>query len=212
MKMSRLLLLITLIYGLALAHIVPSQATESNTPRAWRFADAPAVSDKEIQIYFGDQVYVPDSNLNWSFDSLPTELGAKSPAFDPGIYYAMPPCSSMPFDGCIESLQYRMNDGVWQQAMLSSRELPSKIGQSSIGARNSTGVLKMNTIVESGPDIAKHKPSAGRASYWTLKEAPHGGGNEYLLRANLAGPLKADGNGRVQRFLEMGLYPVDGLV
>ena len=197
---------------LALSLTFPSVAAEISTPLAWRSSNEPSVSEKEIQVYFGDQVYVPDSYINWSFDSVPTELGSKMISQQPFIYYAMPPCSVKAYDGCIESMQYRMNDGAWEDAVLSTRELPSKVGQSNPGARNSSGILKVDNFIEAGPDMAKHKPSAGRASYWTLKNAPHGGGNEYLLRANIAGPLAADGNGRVQRFLEMGLYPVNGLI
>lgn len=212
MAKAKLEVLAILTLTSILSFVLPSDAAEFSTPLAWKSSNAPSVSDKEIQVYFGDQVYVPDSYINWSIDSLPTELGAKMVSMQHFIYYAMPPCSAKAFDGCIEGLQYRMNNGSWEEAVVSSRELPSKVGQSNPGARNSTGVLKMDYFIESGPDMAKHKPSAGRASYWTLKNAPHGGGNEYLLRANIAGPLAADGNGRVQRYLEMGLYPVNGLI
>lgn len=190
---------------------LPSNAADNATPLAWTPANAPQVSTQEIQVLFGDQVYIPSSNLNWSMDMNPTELGSKLPFLTPWIYYALPKCSEKFFDGCIELIQYRFKGGEWSDAHLSSRELTNRIGETNPAGRNSEGVISTSTIVEKGPDMANHKPSSGRASYWIFKNAPHGGGNEYLVRANIAGMLVADKTGRVQRYLEMGIYPVQGL-
>lgn len=66
-------------------------------------------------------------------------------------------------------------------------------------------------IWPSSPDL--HLPAGGVASFWKFPKAPHGGGDDYLLRVNVAGIRTAEptwSDGKVQRYLEMNLFPYDG--
>jgi hypothetical protein len=201
-------LFFTLISSIAL---VTSHASDLKTPLAWDLKKIPRISNQEIQMYFGDVVYVPNSDLNWSIDINPTELGSKYSYIKPWIYYTLPKCSEIYNDGCIQAVQYRVSSSTWLNAEVSNRTLPSKKGETRISGENTEGVISTSTVVEKGPDVLNHKPSAGKASYWTFENAPHGGGTEYLLRVNLAGAVVSDQTGRVQRYLEMGIFPVNDL-
>ena len=144
----------------------------------------------------------------------PTELGKTMAHNEPWIYYAIPACTNSILIGCIEKVEYKKSSQDWLQATLSTREIPKRNGEISPAARNSSGIISNSEIIEWPADLENHAPAAGRASYWNFSQAPHGGGSEYLLRVNIAGINSAAptwSNGKVQRYLEMGVFPVNGL-
>ena len=205
--------LVGAIFIAILISLLP-QTSQANTPRAWSIDSIPPVGGDEMQALFGTQVFSAASNLNWSMRITPTELGKSIVSNQPWIYYAIPACTPVITTGCIERVEYKKSNQDWLQASLSSRELPKRNGEISPSGRNSSGVISNSEINEWPADIANHAPAAGRASYWNFSQAPHGGGSEYLLRVNIAGVNSAAptwSNGKVQRYLEMGIFPVDGL-
>lgn len=190
------------------------QTSQANTPRAWSPDSLQPVGSDEMQALFGTQVFSAASNLNWSMRITPTELGKSIISNQPWIYYAIPACTTVITAGCIERVEYKKSNQDWLQASLSSRELSKRNGEIAPSGRNSSGVISNSEINEWPADMENHAPAAGRASYWNFSQAPHGGGSEYLLRVNIAGVNSAAptwSNGKVQRYLEMGIFPVDGL-
>jgi hypothetical protein len=189
------------------------QTSQANTPRAWSSENLPAIGAEEMQALFGTQVFSASSNLNWSVRITPTELGKDIRSNQPWIYYAIPACNSSIPVGCIERVEYKKVGQDWLQASLSTREIVKRNGEISPSGRNSSGVISNSEINEWPADLENHAPAAGRASYWNFNQAPHGGGSEYLLRVNISGVNSAAptwSNGKVQRYLEMGVFPVNG--
>lgn len=190
-------------------------AAHAQTKKAWSSSSIPAVANDEIQALFGTTVFTASSDLNWSVRTTPTPAGAKLSFNRPRIYYALPPCSSLIKSGCIASVDYSLDSNTWKAAVLSSRELVKRNGEVSVNGRLSTGeVISTREFNEWVAEPESHTPAAGRASYWHFPGAPHGGGDEYLLRANVSGINSSQStwsNGKVQRYLEMGIFPVDGL-
>jgi len=211
MRLKRRPLLLLLFPFLLVSNIYSANA---NTPLAWQPSVIPPIQQDEMQAIFGTQNFSPNSNLNWSLKISPTELG-KSLIFNkPWFYFALPPCSASITMGCIEGVEYRVNSQTWLKAELSSRQLPNRSGEVSPSGRNASGVISTQEIGTWPADASKRTPAGGTASYWKFPQAPHGGGDEYLLRANIAGLDSSDPSwvdGKVQRYLEMGLFPVDGL-
>jgi hypothetical protein len=181
------------------------QTSQANTSRAWSVGSIASVGDDEMQGLFGDKLSSAASDLNWSNRTI---LGLG------WIYYAIPACTESILIGCIEKVEYRKLNQDWLQARLSTREIPKRSGEISPSSWDGAGnVLGYREIIEGPADLLNHAPAAGRASYWKFSQAPHGGGDEYLLRANIAG-LVSGGTiwqeNKTQRYLEMGIFPVDG--
>jgi hypothetical protein len=189
------------------------QSSNASTPLAWSAQSVAPVGGDEMQALFGTNVFSASSNLNWSMRITPTELGKKVLNNEPFIYYAIPACTKSILIGCIEKVEYKKSDQNWLPATLSKKEITNRNGEISPSGRNSSGVISNSEINEWPADLENHAPAAGRASYWNFSQAPHGGGSEYLLRVNIAGINSAAptwSNGKVQRYLEMGIFPVDG--
>ncbi len=185
----------------------------ANTPRAWSSSAVAPVGPNEMQALFGSQVFSAQSELNWSKKIYPTELGKTLPFNQPWIYYAIPACTSQIVVGCIEKVDYKKSNENWSSATISPRQIANRNGEIAASGRNASGVISNSEINEWPADLVNHTPAAGRASYWNFGSAPHGGGTEYLLRVNIAGINSGAptwNNGKVQRYLEMGIFPVDG--
>jgi hypothetical protein len=204
-------LVFTLIFTLLISSY--PQFAQANTPRSWSAESLASVGGDEMQALFGTNVFSASSEENWSKRITPTELGKNILGNEPWIYYAIPACSSSILIGCIEKVEYKKSNQSWLKATLSTKEIIKRNGQISPGGRNSSGVISNSEINEWPADLVNHAPAAGRASYWNFSQAPHGGGTDYLLRVNIAGVNSAAptwSNGKVQRYLEMGIFPVDG--
>jgi hypothetical protein len=190
------------------------QTSQANTPRAWNVASIASVGEDEMQGLFGSRNFAAVSDLNWSYRITPTELGKTFISGQPWIYYAIPACTESILIGCIEKVEYRKSSQEWLRATLSTREISKRNGEVSPSGRTGGGEVTSTREIFEGPaDIEDYAPAAGRASYWKFGQAPHGGGDEYLLRANIAGVNSGAAtwsNGKVQRYLEMGIFPVDG--
>jgi hypothetical protein len=189
------------------------QTATANTPKAWDSSSIAPVGLNEMQGLFGTQVFSAQSELNWSKKIYPTDLGKTLTYVQPWIYYAIPACTAQIPIGCIEKVEYKKLNESWIPATISSRQLVNRNGEISANGRNASGVISNSEINEWPADLENHVPAAGRASYWNFRNAPHGGGTEYLLRVNVAGLNSAAptwSNGKVQRYLEMGIFPVDG--
>jgi hypothetical protein len=190
------------------------QISQASTPLAWSSKSLAPVGSDEMQGLFGTAVFSAASELNWSQRITPTELAKNMIGNEPWIYYAIPACTKSILIGCIEKVEYKKLSQDWQPATLSSREIAKRNGEKAPSRRNASGVISNSEINEWPADLENHAPAAGRASYWNFSNAPHGGGSEYLLRVNIAGVDSAAptwSNGKVQRYLEMGIFPVDGL-
>jgi hypothetical protein len=189
------------------------QISQADSPRAWSAESLAPVGGDEMQALFGDAVFSAASDLNWSKRITPTDLVKNTIGNEPWIYYAIPACTKSILIGCIEKVEYKKSSQGWMPATLSTREIPKRNGEVAPMGRNLNGVISNSEINEWPADIENHAPAAGRASYWNFSQAPHGGGSEYLLRVNVAGVNSAAptwSNGKVQRYLEMGIFPVDG--
>jgi hypothetical protein len=212
MRATKIPIAIFLVLGISFQSI--SEASAS-TPKAWSRDSISAVPTGEVQGLFGTQVFSASSDLNWSKRITPTAEGQKYVFNRPWIYYALPPCSAQIQIGCIAAVEYSQQDDVWKSAILSKRELPNRNGEVAVSGRMASGeVISMSEINVWPADSESHTPAAGKASYWHFPGAKHGGGDEYLVRANVAGINSAQAtwaNGKVQRYLEMGVFPVDGL-
>lgn len=203
-------------FFLAVALFTQNSSTAfANTPRAWSRDSIPAVLDDEIRGLFGTQVFSAKSDLNWSRRITPTAEGLKYRFNQPWIYYALPPCTATIKIGCIAAVEYLQQNNVWKTAVLSKRELPNRNGEVAVSGRMASGeIISMSEINVWPANSESHTPAAGTASYWHFPGAEHGGGDEYLVRANVAGINSAEAtwaNGKVQRYLEMGVFPFDGL-
>lgn len=166
-----------------------------------------------MQGLFGTNVFSASSNLNWSVRTTPTDLGKNTIGNEPWFYYAIPACTKSILMGCIEKVEYKKSNQDWLGATLSTKEISKRNGEVSPSRRNASGVIANSEINEWPADLENHTPAAGRASYWNFSQAPHGGGADYLLRVNIAGINSAAptwSDGKVQRYLEMGIFPVDG--
>ena len=205
---------ITLVFFTTFLFSTLLQTANASTPKAWNANSVAPVGSNEMQALFGSQVFSAQSELNWSKRIYPTELGKSLPYNYPWIYYAIPACTAQITIGCIEKVEYKKQNEVWERATLSSRELSKRNGEVAPSGRNASGIISNSEINEWPADVENHTPAAGRASYWNFSKSPHGGGTEYLLRVNIAGVNSAAptwSNGKVQRYLEMGIFPVDGL-
>lgn len=99
-----------------------------------------------MQAYFGPAVFSAESDLNWSVQMNPTELGKTLIFNKPWFYYALPICTPQTPIGCIEAVSYRRNGDSWQPAKLSNRKLRSRIGETAPGSRNANGILSTQEI------------------------------------------------------------------
>ena len=189
------------------------QISNASSPKAWSASSLAPVGSDEMQALFGTAVYSAASDLNWSKRITPTELVKNKTGSEPWIYYAIPACANSILIGCIEKVEYKKSGQDWLAATLSAREIPKRNGEKGPSGTSALGVISTSEINEWPADLENHAPAAGRASYWNFSQAPHGGGAEYLLRVNIAGINSAAptwSNGKVQRYLEMGIFPVDG--
>jgi hypothetical protein len=107
----------------------------ANTPVAWTNGKINPVSSDEMQAYFGPSVFSADSDLNWSIQTEPTELGKSLTFNKPWFYYALPACVSPKSLGCISKVEYRRAGEKWESAKLSSRELRSRKGETGPSGR-----------------------------------------------------------------------------
>lgn len=201
---------------LALGLSIQSFSTAfASTPKAWNRDSIPAPSAGDVRGLFGTQVFSAASDLNWSKRISPTTEGLKYKFNRPWIYYALPPCTITVKTGCISAVEYSLQDDVWESAVLSKRELPSRKGEVAASGRMASGEVISTSEINIWPaNPESHTPAAGTASYWHFPRAKHGGGDEYLVRVNVSGIHSAEAtwtNGKVQRYLEMGVFPVDGL-
>jgi len=203
------------------------QISQASTPRAWSYDSLSSINSDEVRASFGDRVYAIDMPNNWSIRSTPTSFASK---FNPANFsYAIPACNSKIKIGCIESVRYRKSNGQWKVATLSSYELPNRSGEMLWRGRSpNTGEVTSEEVIGEWPaDMEKHAPAAGRASYWNFNGAPHGGGSDYLVKVAVRGETSAKPifstwspttnttrqwkNGIVQRFLEMAIFPANGI-
>lgn len=201
------------LYLLLSLLILSPQQSRASTPLAWTSQNLDPVGTSEMQAIFGTLVQTPNSDRNWSIKTEPTEIGKGLPLPLSWIYYAIAPCTSDSTFGCIESVEYQVNGTRWEDAVLSNTELPARDGEVSPSGRNASGIISTQEFGTWKANSEKHEPEAGKASYWRFENAPHGGGNEYLLRVNISGSMVTNGVtvSKVQRYLEMALFPVDGL-
>lgn len=186
----------------------------ANTPVAWTNGKINPVSSDEMQAYFGPSVFSAESDLNWSIQTEPTELGKSLTFNKPWFYYALPACVSPKSLGCISKVEYRRAGEKWESAKLSSRELRSRKGETGPSGRNANGVISTREFNVWPENEALHLPAGGQAAFWKFAKATHGGGDEYLVRVNIAGLRSAEAtasNGKVQRYLEMNVFPYDGI-
>ena len=186
----------------------------ANTPVAWTTGKINPVSSDEMQAYFGPSVFSAESDLNWSIQTEPTEIGKGLTFNKPWFYYALPACVSPKSLGCISKVEYRRAGENWESAKLSSRELRSRKGETGPNGRNANGVISTREFNVWPENEALHLPAGGQAAFWKFAKATHGGGDEYLVRVNIAGLRSAEAtasNGKVQRYLEMNVFPYDGI-
>ena len=211
MKCSKTVIAVCLAIGIIAQNFPTAFAS---TPKAWNRDSIPAASADEIRGLFGTQVFSAESELNWSKRITPTTEGLKYRFNRPWIYYALPPCTAEIKIGCIAAIEYSVQDKVWETAVLSERKLPNRNGEEAVSGRMASGEVISTSQINVWPaNSESHTPAAGIASYWHFPRAKHGGGDEYLVRANVSGINSADAtwtNGKVQRYLEMGVFPVDG--
>jgi hypothetical protein len=184
----------------------------SNTLKAWDSSTVNQPESDEFQALFGNRVIGPNHQLNWSQSTTPTNTGTRL-GISPWIYYALPPCTEEIKLGCISGVKYKLSNGEWKDALLSNRQLPSRVGESFEAGWSDGKVVNVAKIVEENFNADLHNPSAGVASYWDFVDAPHGGGNQYLIRANIAGVNTgaATFDGKFQRYLELDVFPLNGM-
>lgn len=200
----------------------------SSTPRAWSIDSLTKIDSSKARVVFGDRVNSINLPSNWSIRDIPKVIDKATPWIRSTFQYAIPACTPKIIVGCIESVSYKTSSSNWNQATLSSRELSDRSGEATAGTTDGrTGnIISERQIGQWPADMKNHAPAAGRASYWNFSKASHGGGTEYLLRVNVRGDISAEPifstwdpvtgtrewkNGIVQRYLEMAIFPVDGL-
>lgn len=210
MQIRRMVLVIAAFLLLTESSLNRSWAT---TESAWGANKLPSVGPNEMQALFGPSVFNASALENWSSKTDPTELGKNLEFNFPWFYYALPVCEQADSLGCIENVYYRYQNTVWKAAQLSDRVLPSRNGETFSAGRNASGVISNLEINEWPADDSLHLPAGGKAAYWKFSDAYHGGGNDYLVRVNVAGVRSAKSSwldGKVQRYLEMNVFPFDG--
>jgi hypothetical protein len=194
--------------------IFPLNSAWASTSPAWSWTNINQVGLDEMQAFFGPGgAFSAESDLNWSSQMNPTELGKTLTYNYPRFYYALPSCSSQIKVGCIEAVEYRLKGESWEPAKLSDRQLKTRNGEMGTSGRNASGVISTREFNVWEADSNLHLPSGGVASFWKFPKAPHGGGNDYLVRVNVSGIRSAQptwSDGKIQRYLEMNIFPFDG--
>ena len=127
---------ITLVFFTTFLFSTLLQTANASTPKAWNANSVAPVGSNEMQALFGSQVFSAQSELNWSKRIYPTELGKSLPYNYPWIYYAIPACTAQITIGCIEKVEYKKQNEVWERATLSSRELSKRNGEVAPSGRN----------------------------------------------------------------------------
>ena len=115
----------------------------------------------------------------------------------------LPPCGGTE-SACIQSVEYNVGDGNWQSAKAGADE-----GQRYIfdGELTGPGTWKFNLSSTYGEDLKVHRPAGSTARLWSAPGAEHGGGNTYLVSADLAGTQTGTSQYEVTD-LHMGIVPV----
>lgn len=207
-KVARILAVLTTF------SISPVNVAWANTPPAWSSSNINQVGMDEIQAFFGPGgAFSAESDLNWSSQQNPTEIGRTLISNVPRFYYALPSCSSQVKVGCIDAVEYRLKGENWGSAELSDRILVPRNGEMRPSGWNANGIIATREFNVWKADNNLHLPSGGIASFWKFPKAPHGGGNDYLVRVNVSGHRSAQptwSDGKIQRYLEMNIFPFDG--
>ena len=183
---------------LALLTSTLTNAVADERRTLWDMSKLPTLSNGQTRAVFGYSPFTSISdNYSWSQDGL---------IFGNNAYWSfqsvLMPCSDFKvidrnYTACIESVSSRkIGTQKWNEGLLSD----SQLGISSSILKG--GIIPKKIVYDGKSRPDGMQPDGDRASIWTLGDAKHPGGSNYLVRANYLG---AEFNGNR---LSLKLFPI----
>ena len=165
----------SIVFGTILCTQI-AQADNSTSNRAFIPGDSRSVKSGYFQEIFNpvDLAPPPVSFINLT-------------KHDYSMQAQLPPCGGN-LSGCIESVQYQLNNGAWESATAGPDEGQRYLYDSFVDPRIDNPSSKFSE------DLSKNLPEGNTARVWSFPGAPHGGGTGYLVSASISGNLVQNGS------------------